>query len=117
MAMHLSRVRVIEKSNRKKSNRKSLKKAEQEHEKFLKSMGLSNVGSRVAKRGSVVELPERMERRGVHTSDTIPASAGRKVDQVYTGTLIKGISTMHKSNSVPVINKEQAIEINQMRRS
>ena len=27
---------------------------------------------------------------------------------LYTGTLVKGIATMHKSNAVPVINKEEA---------
>lgn len=36
--------------------------------------------------------------------------------KVYTGTLIKGIATMHKSNAVPVINDEQAKEISSMRR-
>jgi len=116
MTMHLERIRVIERSKRKKSNRKSLKKAEAEHAKFLKSMGLSDVGSRVAQRGSVVELPSKFERSGPQTSDTIPASAGRKADQVYTGDLIKGIATMHKSNAVPVINKEQATDISNMRR-
>ena len=36
--------------------------------------------------------------------------------QKYTGTLIKGIATIHKSNAVPILNKEQAIEISNMRR-
>lgn len=36
--------------------------------------------------------------------------------KVYTGTLIKGIATMHKSNAVPIINDEQAKEISSMRR-
>jgi hypothetical protein len=34
----------------------------------------------------------------------------------YTGTLIKGIATMHKSNAVPVINEEEMVSISQMRR-
>ena len=34
----------------------------------------------------------------------------------YTGTLIKGIATMHKSNAVPVIDQQQATEIANMRR-
>ena len=34
----------------------------------------------------------------------------------YTGTLIKGIATMHKSNAVPVINQEEAESIAKMRR-
>jgi hypothetical protein len=32
----------------------------------------------------------------------------------YTGTLVTGIATMHKSNAVPVINQEQAEEISRM---
>jgi hypothetical protein len=35
----------------------------------------------------------------------------------YTGTLIKGIATMHKSNAVPVIDQEQATDIANMRRN
>lgn len=35
----------------------------------------------------------------------------------YTGTLVTGIATMHKSNAVPVINQEQATEIANMRRN
>lgn len=35
----------------------------------------------------------------------------------YTGTLIKGIATMHKSNAVPIIDNQQAIDIANMRRS
>jgi len=112
----MERVRIVERSKRKKTNRKSLSKAKTEHEKFLAKMGLSDVGSRVAKRGSMVELPSRMERQGVQTSDRIPTSVGKKDTNVYTGDLIKGIATMHKSNAVPVINKEQATDISNMRR-
>ena len=36
--------------------------------------------------------------------------------KVYTGTMIKGIATMHKSNAVPVFSNEQAIDISKMRR-
>lgn len=43
-------------------------------------------------------------------------TAAAKPAQVYTGTLIKGIATMHKSNSVPIINQEQATDIANMRR-
>lgn len=34
----------------------------------------------------------------------------------YTGTLVKGIATMHKSNAVPIIDDEQAKDISRMRR-
>lgn len=36
--------------------------------------------------------------------------------KVYTGTKVKGIATMHKSNAVPVFSNEEAIEISKMRR-
>ena len=34
----------------------------------------------------------------------------------YTGTLIKGIATMHKSNAVPVLGEDDATDIARMRR-
>jgi N-acetylglucosamine-6-phosphate deacetylase len=36
--------------------------------------------------------------------------------KVYTGTKVKGIATMHKSNAVPVFSDEQAVDISKMRR-
>jgi hypothetical protein len=36
--------------------------------------------------------------------------------KVYTGTMVKGIATMHKSNAVPVFSDEQAVDIARMRR-
>lgn len=40
----------------------------------------------------------------------------KPADKVYTGDAIVGISTMHKSNAVPVFNKQAAIDISKMRR-
>ena len=37
-------------------------------------------------------------------------------DKVYTGTMIKGIGTMHKSNAVPIFSNEEAQDIAKMRR-
>jgi len=34
----------------------------------------------------------------------------------YTGSLVTGVATMHKSNAVPVINSNQARELASMRR-
>jgi len=36
--------------------------------------------------------------------------------KVYTGTKVKGIATMHKSNAVPVFSDEEAVDIAKMRR-
>jgi hypothetical protein len=48
---------------------------------------------------------------------SMTGNAFRKEPNKYTGTLIKGIATMHKSNAVPIIDKKQAEEISQMRRN
>lgn len=39
-----------------------------------------------------------------------------KPNPVYTGTAIKGIGTMHKSNAVPIFSDEEAVAIATMRR-
>ena len=50
---------------------------------------------------------------------SLPFSGGpctKKENPVYTGTKIKGIGTMHKSNAVPIFSDEEAIDIATMRR-
>ena len=52
------------------------------------------------------------------TSDAIPGSCAKRESQKYTGDLIVGIGTMHKSNAVPIMRgTKQAEEIAQMRRN
>lgn len=48
--------------------------------------------------------------------DTPGAVAARPADKVYTGTKIKGIGTMHKSNAVPIFSDDEAEAIAHMRR-
>jgi len=43
-------------------------------------------------------------------------TAPRRETPRYTGTLVTGIATMHKSNAVPVINQQEATDIAHMRR-
>lgn len=73
---------------------------------------------------SPVMLPTQA---GVYRRDTGPripslnggmdmGTASLPPAKVYTGTKIKGIGTMHKSNAVPIFSDEQAVEISQMRR-
>ena len=45
-----------------------------------------------------------------------PGGSTAPVHKVYTGTKVKGIATMHKSNAVPVFSDEEAVEISRMRR-
>jgi len=40
----------------------------------------------------------------------------KKPNPVYTGTKVKGIGTMHKSNAVPIFSDEEAVAIATMRR-
>ena len=47
-------------------------------------------------------------------SPTVCAAPEKKE---YTGSLVRGIATMHKSNAVPVIDQEQATDIANMRRN
>ena len=48
--------------------------------------------------------------------DTGVGSTPKKEPQKYTGTLVKGISTMHKSNAVPIIDEQEAKDHASMRR-
>ena len=83
-----------------------------------------------------VEADERKRRRAMEAEPlcyTLSVPAGRSTahikslgqdsgvatlaqPKVYTGTKVKGIATMHKSNAVPVFSDEQAIDISKMRR-
>jgi hypothetical protein len=47
--------------------------------------------------------------------DTVGVAA-RAPDKVYTGTKIRGIGTMHKSNAVPIFSDDEAQDIAHMRR-
>lgn len=49
----------------------------------------------------------------VHTSN---CDTFRKQSPQYTGDAVVGISTLHKSNAIPVFSKQQAQETAQMRR-
>jgi hypothetical protein len=46
----------------------------------------------------------------------ITGPVSSKPAQVYTGTKVKGIGTMHKSNAVPIFSDEEAVDISRMRR-
>jgi hypothetical protein len=52
-----------------------------------------------------------LKSKGDYTGNATLAPA-----KIYTGTKVKGIATMHKSNAVPVFSDEEAIDISKMRR-
>jgi hypothetical protein len=51
------------------------------------------------------------------SGDCFGRAAAKKEENVYTGSYIKGIATMHKSNSVPVGSTTDPKEFATMRRS
>jgi hypothetical protein len=62
------------------------------------------------------KTPPGRETPHIPSKDTGWVPCVKVHDQEYTGTKIKGIGTMHKSNAVPVFNSEEAVEISSMRR-
>jgi len=60
--------------------------------------------------------PPGREAVAVPSQDTgwVPCVAVK--DNQYTGSAVLGISTLHKSNGVPVFSQEEAIDISKMRR-
>jgi hypothetical protein len=58
-------------------------------------------------------------RRETPHISSLPFTGGactKAPDKVYTGTKVKGIGTMHKSNAVPIFSDEEAVDISKMRR-
>jgi hypothetical protein len=65
------------------------------------------------------KMPKIVIPRGtdhIKSLNTGVGTAARVPDKVYTGSAVVGISTLHKSNGVPVFSKEEAIDISKMRR-
>lgn len=60
-------------------------------------------------------MPTERSTRHIPSLST-PGHSTATVHKVYTGTKVKGIATMHKSNAVPVFSDEEAVEISRMRR-
>jgi hypothetical protein len=60
--------------------------------------------------------PPGRETPRIASQDTGWVPCVKVPDNEYTGTKIKGIGTMHKSNAVPVFSDEEAKDISKMRR-
>ena len=63
-----------------------------------------------------LKIPEGRNTTAHLKSVNTGGNATLKAPNVYTGTKVKGIATMHKSNAVPVFSDEEAIDISKMRR-
>lgn len=94
---------------------------EAEYNEWLKSHGIDpNKKTKASSTGTYKPQPEPYRRQTAHHPSLMTTggdySCTKPAPKVYTGTLIKGIATMHKSNAVPVINDQEAKDIATMRR-
>ena len=102
-----------------------------EHNKFLKSIHCATITFdqyiaqrlgrvKVSASTGTYKFPTDYGRTTPHIPSlsivSSPDACAKRDNRKYTGTLVKGIATMHKSNAVPVIDEEQMKDISRMRR-
>ena len=63
-----------------------------------------------------LNTPNERSTKHIPSLNSGAAVATKAEPKVYTGTLIKGLSQMHKSNIVPVIDEQHIVDIARMRR-
>ena len=101
------KARELEESWQKLLRAQGVEAEDQKRARALKAEPLTYKLSAPAGRSNTRHIPSLNSGAGVAT--LAPA-------KVYTGTKVKGIATMHKSNAVPVFSDEEAIDISRMRR-
>lgn len=96
---------------------------EADWKELLKRQGVEAENKKRARAMKAEPLVYRLEtpvgRTNTHHIPSLNTVGGVAVlapPKVYTGTKVKGIATMHKSNAVPVFSDEEAIDISKMRR-
>jgi len=107
------------------ARKKALRQKEQQRQKEMRQLeklyGSSKLSkSKKSKEFREYNMPEAFVRDtkyypSVKTTGVI--NTGKSEPRKYTGTLVKGIATMHKSNAVPVISQQEAEDISKMRRN
>ena len=107
-----------------KTNRsKKLQAAKDEHEQWLKKMGVGKSTLPTNKKGERVglnEIPDYKTQSSVKLSNNVAGHGPAKERLTYSGERqLLGIATMHKSNMVPVFadKKQDAKDIAEMRRN
>ncbi len=96
----------------KRNKSKNLIEAEQYMEKLLKRVGYTGKYKGI----SVNEIPSYKIEIRHKTSDIVCSSAPKKEQSIYSGEELIGIAVSHKSNLLPISNKEDAIAVSNMRR-
>jgi hypothetical protein len=67
-------------------------------------------------RDFIPKTPPGRETAPIPSQDTGWVACVKFQDKEYTGTKVKGIGTMHKSNAVPIFTDDEAKDISKMRR-
>jgi len=84
---------------------------ELEEKKRKRAMSAENLASSYS-----LKIPEGRNTTAHLKSVSTGGNATLAPAKVYTGTMVKGIATMHKSNAVPIFSNEEAVDIARMRR-
>ena len=96
---------------------KPTEKARREHDEWLMKMGAHPSQRKRQKRERLKHVDTVSRVAHIPSSELIPGFVSKKRVNAYTGNVVIGIATMHKSNSVPVTSKKAAEEISKMRRN
>ena len=107
-AEHARKARDLEESWKELLKRQGLELEEKKRKRAMSAESLTSVYS--------LKIPEGRNTTAHIKSVDTGGNATLAAPKVYTGTKVKGIATMHKSNAVPVFSDEEAIEISRMRR-
>jgi hypothetical protein len=137
MSMHLegpwiTTIRYSKKAHKKWASAEAKQRAEQQAREWQE---LQRSWDKLAPRFSTKQYPAQQMPRGafqplasgpkyppgrepqqIPSRDSGLGVAAAPAPKVYTGTKIKGIGTMHKSNAVPIFSDEEAQDIAHMRR-
>jgi len=107
-AEHARKARQLEENWKELQKRWGIEAEEKKRTRALSAPSLSSSYS--------LKIPEGRNTTAHIKSVDTGGNAVLKPSPVYTGTMVKGIATMHKSNAVPVFSDEQAVDISKMRR-
>ena len=127
MSMHLVGPWMTTTNYKKRKQKGRTKKdieAQKYHDKWLRKMGAHPDQITESKKknanSSILSVPDyRSSGNSIPTSDVIPGgSTAPQERQIYSGERrLLGVATMHKSNMVPVFDRDDAKDIAQMRRN
>jgi hypothetical protein len=108
-AEHARKARELDESWKDLLKRQGLELEEKKRSRAMSAGSLSSAGYSL-------KIPEGRNTTAHLKSVNTGGNATLAPTKVYTGTMVKGIATMHKSNAVPVFSDEQAVDISRMRR-